>query len=256
MVQMLFHIGLGCGTYDGRRYIEHQSDSRASSDAGRLVARLGRTAKTLHSCDSRPLFYWYDYSRNRPTSGEVVIQRWDLSVVLSGSPWPYPDNFSYGTVSHSGIESNVENGVGFIGGIYRRDAMYETCELVPRPAGVTHCELTYDSRSAVLEGVLRLTPQSRNRLPEDIEYVTLSELDGNRVRLVQPDYPEGYFRFGAIEPGRRYRLLIERPSWPTYEEIIVMGPAERRTLDIELEGTPKCRVLPLHAPCPGDEFAN
>jgi hypothetical protein len=248
---MLFHIGLGCGTYDGRRYIDHQSDSRASSDVGMPVARLGRTAKTLHSCKGQPLFYWYDY-RNRPPSGVVVVKRWDLSVVLSGSPWPYPDNFSYGTVSHSGIESNVENGVGFIGGIYRRDAMYENCELVPRPAGVTHCELTYDSRSAVLEGVFRLTPQSRGRDPTDIEHVTLSELDGNRVRLVQPDYPGGYFRFGAIEPGRRYRLLIERPSWPPYEEIIVMGPAERRTIEIELEGPPKCRIL--DGRCQGEEF--
>jgi hypothetical protein len=42
MVNILFHVP-GCGTYDGRRYIDHQSDSRASSDVGMPVARLGRT---------------------------------------------------------------------------------------------------------------------------------------------------------------------------------------------------------------------
>ena len=160
MVQVLFHIGGGCGTFDGRRYIDHQSESRASSDNGTPFARLSRAGRTLHSCGGAPVFPWVD-QRISPPPSVAVVQRWDLSVILSGSPWPFPDYVTSSAAAYSGIESNVENGIGFIGGILRKDVMYESCELLNRPSTVTHCELTYDARSALLEGHTNLPKRIR-----------------------------------------------------------------------------------------------
>jgi hypothetical protein len=181
------------------------------------------------------VFYWFDPRVNPPPppADIVVVQRWDLSVVVSGSPWPFPDNLSSGAASFSGIESTVQNGVGFIGGILRRQAMYESCELVNRPASVTHCELIYDSRSALLEGHVSYPAGFAAGRYEDLAFVTLSELDGNRVRPVRADFG-GYFRFGALEPGRGYRLRIERPGFVSFEETFTMSLAERRNRDIML----------------------
>jgi hypothetical protein len=166
---------------------------------------------------------------------------WDISVVLTGSPWPHDPGWSDPEALQPGAGSNVTNGTGFLGGIVTRTVPFETCYVIGSRSS-DYCVLAYSDRSATIEGILtcpdngRPVPNATVFLWEDehpdvarrttIEdyrgarlvlvrdvlqmepaRITVQKPDGVKVRTAFTDN-RGSFRIDALEAGVPYALAV------------------------------------------------
>jgi hypothetical protein len=216
------------------KHAEHILGSTVSSESGAPQVALRRTVNVSIPCPILPVENWIDVRVSPalpPLTGKIVFQWWDLTVTLSGAIWPFGEHLSDATISHSSVGTNVENGVGFVVGVLRKTVPYETCDLVNRPTLVTPCELVYDANSVSLQG--RVHDAKCSGLPLKYATVTLSEINGSRVRKVFSD-GRGFYRFGALNANRLYRLQITMANYTPVDETLSLSPEENRVKDFDL----------------------
>lgn len=179
---------------------------------------------------------------------EIVTM--DLFVVASGSPWPAGLEFDPAALGVLMAPQNIENGVGFLGGILSKPLPWEPCTVEP-PSG-SGCQLTYDPTSATLMGTvthaatgnpipgaeLRLTeigidptPPTRNRGSTDGE--GSYEIGAVRVDVEQV--------FRISHPGRCSQDPLSPFAFLDHvDTLTALPPAARTTLDVTLERNPAC----------------
>ncbi len=175
----------------------------------------------------------------------------DLWLVGSDSLWPSGVSYAPGALGAASLSTNVENAIGFVGGVLTRlfpygDCTFKTTSLNPPE----YCTLNYDLSSASLEGTVSETRCGRG--PLDNATVTLTQLDADpaevRTFLTAPD---GHYWIAALEPGTRYALEVSRgkgsvvigPVYSMVEDTLTFTSGERRERDFGLHWLPSCELL-------------
>ncbi len=174
----------------------------------------------------------------RRVCGDAVSETaWrDFTVYISGTTWPFEAELEGGTYQHIDAGTNVEDGVGYIGGIAIIRVPYEMCTVASGADPAAVCRITYDDTSAWLEGTLLDTRCGQEVLKAR---VTLRKADDNLVREVYGDW-HGRYRFGGLEPGTTYHIDATAPYFEPYEGTLTLAPGEHRVHDLEMKRPGVC----------------
>lgn len=196
----------------------------------------------------------YDFPLNptvdqREDCGEnpPVVEDRELWIVGSGDPWPVSADLNPWAIDLPDVKSNITNSVGFLGGVLTKRVPFEECLV----EGAPYCVMRYDPDVATLTG--RVT-DAKCGGPIARTTVRLIELDPDpaRGRVTRVAYAnrDGSFRVGALEPGRRYQLIVSRlrfqydlPFIPTYDahtDTLTFSPGERVVYDVALPRIEPC----------------
>ena len=193
-----------------------------------------------------------------------TIRAWTIQMVFSGAAWPFDPDWSETEALIPGLASNVDGGLGFVGGVNRRTVPYELCEIIGSN-GSDACELTYTDEPSTIEGkisewvdtlgICRRLPLPGATVfmwetdrPDVDRFVTvrdifrgrvsisLREPDGVRVRMAFTG-ADGSYRISALTPGLNYALAVRdgRPvGLPIYSVMVEAGQTLVR--DVVLPG--------------------
>ena len=152
--------------------------------------------------------------------------RTELRVATARSDWPFDPKLPDVAVNVPGtMPSNVENGVGYVGGVATWSVPFTRCKvLAARPGQQQSCSISYNARSASITG--RVT-RSQCGEPHALADVRLIETfaDGGSVRLSWRTDWKGRFRFEGIEPGAD--LVVDLGSASPPVPLPRLGPGQR-----------------------------
>jgi hypothetical protein len=195
--------------------------------------------------------------------------RWTASIVLSGERWPVsPGDF----VGDLDLGSNVENGMGYLGGVVWEKIPVPFCALVGTGAPEL-CELFFGPETATLDVQVRdpddnLLKKTFNTINAGVPLrVRLSRsgetwyrsgdiypfVEGEPLDYV-PDLPLTIIRFPGLLPGE-YRITFPghvvslSPDIETYceERTVLLLPGEHRVLAIQTVVQPPVPTEPVNA---------
>lgn len=160
--------------------------------------------------------------------GLVDARRIELRLVAARPDWPFenpPTNLSAPALPDT-TPSNVENGLGFLGGVASRTIPFPRCDvLAPRADGrFSACMVTHDRRAAAVYG--RVIRQPCNR-PHQLSEVGLRATwtDGGSAVLRWRTGWEGEYRFEGLEPGSTLALQAT-PTGP-FVPLPRLAPGQR-----------------------------
>ena len=159
----------------------------------------GDPPRHIVSVDGAPLF----------RMGLVDVRRIEMRIVVAHSTWPSetaPPDVVAGSAADT-MPSNVENGVGFVGGVATRTIPFNSCEVVtPRPdSRFSPCRFTHDRQATSVSGrVIRSQCGRPHRLGEVRLRATFP--DGGVAVLRWRSGWEGEYRFEGVEPGSELAL--------------------------------------------------
>ena len=164
-----------------------------------------------------------------PRPDLVDMFRWEIRIVTGRSDWPYHPGLSDPAVTlPSTMPSNVENGLGFVGGVATRRIPFDYCDpLEALPDGGPSCTTRFDTRSASIAGRVIEAPCGE---PHAIAAVRLTERfagGGSVIRAWKTGWG-GEYRFDGIEPDAELFLEVgsEAPV-----QLPPLAPGERYTVD-------------------------
>jgi hypothetical protein len=193
----------------------------------------------------------------------VTILAWEIQMVFSGAAWPFDPNWTEGTSLIPGLASNVDGGLGFVGGVNRRTVPFELCEIIGADESDA-CELTYTREpSTTIEGKISEwvdTMDICQRLPlpgatvflwetdrpdvhrvvtvRDIHgkaAISLREPDGVRVRMAFTDV-DGSYRISALTPGLNHALAVRGGRTYRPPDTVMIEAGQTLAWDVELPG--------------------
>jgi len=177
------------------------------------------------------------------------VERQEIRIVRSGSIWPSGIEFP----SLLLLPPNVENAVGFLGGVVTTTVPWEHCTWLP--ARSLPCFMTYDSRSVTVAGTVTDGtcggPISRMSAPADIRLTELNwgwdgeALETGQSRITSTD-GNGAYRVSGLHSFKYYALSVSHPAgWPPdrpvmpvyveHEDTLWFSPGEHVTLDVALQ---------------------
>jgi hypothetical protein len=132
------------------------------------------------------------------------------------------------------MPSNVENGLGFVGGVATRTIPFHKCDVVIPAADRTRsCEYTYDASSASIAGRVLRPACGPPQLFANIQLVE-KFADGHSVVRRWKSGGEGEYRFEGIQPGTQ--LTLEIPGGPSLA-LPTLSPGQRYPLrDLSASG--------------------
>lgn len=162
-----------------------------------------------------------------PLPDLVDMERWEILVVTGRLDWPFHPGLSDLTVLlPNTMPSNVESGLGFVGGVATRRIPFDACDvLTPRPDGEPSCATRLDARSASVAGRVMREPCGD---PHTLATIRLTEtLAGGAVIRTWKTGWRGDYRFVGIEPGAELRLEIGAEA----VELPPLVDGERYTVD-------------------------
>jgi hypothetical protein len=159
-----------------------QPQAIATSDPGKQVL----------SVDGTPAFQ----------QGVVDVDRKELHVVTVRSDWPYDPRLPDPDVVLPGsMPSNVENGVGFVGGVATMTIPYHRCAVIAaRPDRQHPCAIVYNSRSASITGTVVRQTCGGPYVFTDVHLREMYAGGGGAVLTWKTGW-KGEYRFEGIEPG-------------------------------------------------------
>jgi hypothetical protein len=139
--------------------------------------------------------------------GLVPTGRIELRVAVARADWPYGPQLSDIDATIPGrAPSNVEHGLGFVGGVATWTVPFHTCtELEIRPDGQRTCTMIYDSRSTSIAGRVLRQPCGKPLQNTDI-WLTIRFAGGGAARLRWKTGWDGAYRFEGLEPGGELEL--------------------------------------------------
>jgi hypothetical protein len=188
----------------------HAMMTLSGEPAGSIARRqpqaiaTGDPGKQVLNVDGTPAF----------REGLVDVDRKELHVATVRSDWPYdPRVPNQDAVLPGSMPSNVENGVGFVGGVATMTIPYHRCEAIaPRPDRQLSCAITYNARSASIAGTLIREPCGG---PHRLAEIRLRETfaGGGGAVLTWRSGWKGEYRFEGIEPGAEL-VLQPGPGTP------------------------------------------
>lgn len=143
-----------------------------------------------------------------PRPDLVDMYRWEIRVVTGRSDWPYHPGLSDLTVTlPNTMPSNVENGLGFVGGVATRRIPFDHCEpLEAWPDGGPSCTTPFDARSASIAGRVIGEPCGEPHAMATIRLTERFAGGGAVIRTWKTGW-YGEYRFEGIEPDAE--LLLE-----------------------------------------------
>lgn len=178
----------------------------------------------------------------RESCGSPQIEKREMLVIGSGSAWPEGAEHSTWALGASSGDSNIDNAIGYLGGILTRRIPYENCRIEqlaidPKP----YCVLRYDESSVTLAGtvtdvvclepVVEATVRVRELDPDPAE--------GRKLRLAATTRG-GRFEITALEAGRRYEISIWKGDfegfdlYAEYADTLQFTPGQVVTHDVGL----------------------
>jgi len=178
------------------------------------------------------------------------IVKTDLFVVASGSPWPADLEYDPAALGVLTAPQNVENGVGFLGGILSKPIPWEPCTVEP-PSG-SGCELTYDPTSATLAGTVTDAATGNPILGAELRLTEIGADPTPPTRNRGSTDREGSYEIGAVPVAVEQVFRVSHPSHCTpdplspfafldhVDTLTALTPAARTTLDVALERNPAC----------------
>lgn len=155
----------------------------------------------------------------------------EIRIVPSGAPWAFDPGSSEEVVMLPDVMSNVENGLGFLGGVATKTLPFERCTMAGTPAPGEVCVLRYDDQSARFEGTV--WEQVCGESPLNGVSITLAERGRDRIRSIVTR-EDGRFRIWALEEGVVYDLTIRSGGFVDFGRTISFEAGEQVTLDIAL----------------------
>jgi hypothetical protein len=210
----------------------HSMMTLSGEPAGSIARRqseaipTGDPGKQVLNVDGAPAFQ----------QGLVDVNRSQLHVVTVPAVWPYdprlpePDDVLPGA-----MPTNVENGVGFVGGVATMTIPFHRCtSLASRPDNQISCAIRYNAQSATVAGRVIREPCGDPDALADIHLMETFAAGGAVILTWKTGWDGGY-RFEGIEPGAELSLRLdpERPAVPLPR----LGPGQHFTVgDISVPG--------------------
>lgn len=167
--------------------------------------------------------------------GMVDVRRPELRIAAARSDWPFDASLTDLDATLPGTTpSNVENGLGFVGGVVTWTIPFHRCTVIEaRPDGKQICAITFDSRSASITGRVTRQPCGRPHVLADVR-LTHRFVDGGAVALRWKTGWDGEYRFEGIQPGADLVLDLG-PNTPTVQ-LPRLAPGQRHTVqDISVQ---------------------
>lgn len=168
-------------------------------------------------------------------SGDTVIRpdvldvrRLEMRLTTGRPDWPYhPELSDLAVTLPNTMPSNVENGVGFVGGVAVSKIPFDRCDvLAPRPGREESCTILINAESAAIEGRVIRAPCGE---PHTLANVRLTErfADGGAIMRTWKTGWNGRYRFAGIEPAADLVLEVDGT---TAMELPPLAPGERYTV--------------------------
>jgi len=191
--------------------------------------------------------YVYPFIPTNPSFPCAVVER-DIFVVGSGSPWPEGLRNATSALGVLDAPSDVDDGVGFLGGVLTKSIPWEPCTLEPSTGP---CLLTYDSSSVTLQGRVR-DGLTGDPLPgAEIHLTEIIPDSSPPTKLRASTDSLGSFELGAVEPGMSHVYRVSHPAtcdfggppvWLDHIDTLPSyAPAEHATVrDVVLQRNPDC----------------
>jgi hypothetical protein len=176
----------------------HGMKNAAGEPAGVVVKRQPEARPT-----SDPAIQAVEINDSPPfQAGLVEIGRAELRIAVARSDWPFDPELSDLDATLPGrMPSNVENGLGYVGGVEVWTIPYHHCTvLAARPDVRRTCAITYNARSASIAGKVLREPCGEPNQLADI-HLTETFAGGGAVRLRWKTGWDGAYRFEGLEPG-------------------------------------------------------
>jgi hypothetical protein len=176
----------------------HGMRNLANEPAGVIVKRQPPTQST-----GDPGVQALDIDESPPFQmGLEEIGRVELRIVSARSDWPFDPALSdFDVTFPDSMPSNVENGVGFVGGVATWTIPFHRCTVLAVGPGTRHpCTVTYNAQSASIAG--RVVRQPCNK-PHQLADVRLTETGAadDAISLSWKTGWDGAYRFEGLEPG-------------------------------------------------------
>jgi hypothetical protein len=162
--------------------------------------------------------------------GFLPVGRSEIRVAVANSGWPFHLGLSDLFVSLPGtMPSNVENGVGFVGGVSIWTIPFHLCEvLAERPDGEPACLITFSARSPSIEGRVIRQPCGDPHSLADIRLTESFAGGGTVVRTWKTGW-DGSYRFEGIEPDADLALELTPGTPPV--QLPRLAPGEGYILE-------------------------
>jgi hypothetical protein len=200
----------------------HTMETGAGEPAGRIVkrqrdpSRTGDPGKQLVYVDGTPPVQ----------SGLRDAGRTELRIAVAPADWPFDANLPDLEVTEpSTMPSNVENGLGYVGGVVIRTIPFHRCAILAvRPGNQPTCAMRYDARSASIAGRVLRTPCGGPRVLGDLRLMERFA-DGGAVVLSWRTGWDGEYRFEGLEPGAD--LVLEVGAEAPAVHLPRLGPGQR-----------------------------
>jgi hypothetical protein len=158
--------------------------------------------------------------------GLIDERRQEIRLTVGRSDWPYHPGLSDLEVTLPGkMPSNVENGVGFVGGVATWTFPFHTCHVLAERADRKHaCALNFNAESGFIGGRVIQEPCGAPHVLEEIRLTEKFAGGGAVVRTWKTGW-NGEYRFEGIEPGADLVLELN-PAAPAVH-LPRLGPGER-----------------------------
>lgn len=163
-------------------------------------------------------------------AGFKDVCRQEIRLAVGPADWPFQPELSDIEVALPGtMPSNVENGLGFLGGLATWTIPFHRCESVlERRNGLPYCTTSFSSHSASIEGRMVREPCGD---PHSLQQVQLTERfaeGGAFIRSWRTGW-DGRYRFEGIEPGSE--LVLDPGTGASVIPLPRLSPGERYRLD-------------------------
>jgi hypothetical protein len=154
------------------------------------------------------------------------VRRQEIRLVTGRPEWPFHAELPDLAVALPDIvPSNVENGLGFVGGLAIRTIPFHLCEeIAPRADREQSCDVHFSAQSASIAGRVTREPCGDPLVLADIRLTERFADGGSIVRTWKTGW-DGSYRFEGIEPGADLVLEL-RPGTPAVH-LPRLGPGER-----------------------------
>ena len=161
--------------------------------------------------------------------GLLDMERREVRIVTGRPDWPYHAGLSDLTITLPNTSpSNVENGLGFVGGVATWTIPFDACNpLETRPDGEGPCATLFDARSASIEGRAIREPCGDPHAWATVRLTETFAGGGSMIRTWKTGW-RGEYRFEGIEPGSQLLLRVI-PEAPV--ELPPLAPGERYTVE-------------------------
>jgi hypothetical protein len=164
------------------------------------------------------------------------IVRREIRIAVARPDWPYHLGLSDLEVTVPNVApSNVENGLGFVGGVATWRIPFDTCDTVePRPDGRAPCVTLFNAQSASIAGRVVREPCGDPYLLEEIRLMVRFAGGGAVLRTWKTGW-RGEYRFQGIEPDAE--LVLDLGPGSPAVQLPRLGAGERYTVpDLSVPG--------------------